>query len=70
MRSLRSPLADLALAVGGARVVAALALGVVEPGAQDLHRLGLVLVLALLVLLADHDAGREVGDAHRRSRWC
>src|SRR5581483_1939891 len=37
--------ADLALAAGGARLVLALALGVVEPRAQDLQRLRLVLVL-------------------------
>jgi hypothetical protein len=33
-----------------------------QPGAQDAHRLLLVLQLALLVLAADHDAGRQVRD--------
>ena len=33
-----------------------------QPGAQDPHRLLAVLQLALLVLAADHDAGRQVGD--------
>src|SRR6202020_2209799 len=37
-------------------------------GPQDLHRLGLVLVLAALVLAGDHDAGRQVGQAHRGVR--
>ena len=36
-----------------------------QPGAQDAHRLLLVLQLALLVLAGDDDAGRQVGDAHR-----
>ena len=35
-------------------------------GAQDPHRLLLVLELALLVLAAHHDAGRQMGDAHGR----
>ena len=37
-----------------------------QPGPQDAHRLLLVLQLALLVLAADHDAGRQVGDPDRR----
>src|SRR6185437_4880648 len=60
--------ADLPFAVGSPGIIPALTLGVVEPRAQDLHRLGLVLVLALLVLLADHDTGRDMSDAHRRVR--
>ena len=37
----------------------------VETRAQDLHRLGLVLVLAALVLTDDHEPAGQVGDAHR-----
>jgi hypothetical protein len=37
-----------------------------EPGAQDAQGLLLVLQLALLVLAADDDPGRHVGDAHGR----
>ena len=37
----------------------------IEPRAQDLHRLGAVLVLALLLLHRNHDAGRQMRDAHR-----
>src|SRR3546814_7372222 len=46
--------------------VQALAFGLVEPGAQDAERLGLVLVLRFLVLLDDDEAGGQMGDAHRR----
>ena len=41
-------------------------LQVVEPGPQHLHGHVAVLVLRPLVLARDHDAGRQVGDAHRR----
>src|SRR5205085_7088444 len=41
------------------------AVELVEAGAQDLQRLGLVLVLRLLVLLDDDEAGGKVGDADR-----
>ena len=37
-----------------------------QAGAQDGERLGAVLVLALLVLDGDDQAGRQVGDPHRR----
>src|SRR5262245_11207437 len=37
-----------------------------QPRAQDLERLRLVLVLRLLVLAGHHQAGRQVGHAHRR----
>src|SRR5690606_1049292 len=57
--------ADLPLAAGGTLGVARHALALVQPRAQDLERLGLVLVLRLFVLLGDHDAGRQMGDAHR-----
>ena len=40
-------------------------LEIVESRAQHLHGLGLVLVLRLLILLLDDDAGRDVGDPHR-----
>src|SRR5262245_46165911 len=40
-------------------------LTLIQLGSQDLQRLGLVLVLRFLVLLADHDAGRQMGDPHR-----
>ena len=56
--------ADLAAAVGRALGVELLAFELIEPRAQDLHRLRLVLVLRFLVLLADDKAGRKMGDAH------
>ena len=40
-------------------------LQVEQAGAQDPHRLGAVFVLRLLILLSDHQAGRQMGDAHR-----
>src|SRR4051812_47977598 len=46
------------------RLALLLLLEVVQPGAQHAHRLGLVLVLALLVLDLDHQTGRQVGDTH------
>src|SRR6185312_4679323 len=69
--------ADALRAVAGADLAAAglrplgielCPLEIVEPGAQHLHRLGLVLVLRLLILLADHEARRQMGDAHRAVR--
>src|SRR5687768_15800802 len=56
--------ADLALALGGALGIGFRALHVVEARPQHLQRLGLVLVLRLLVLLLDDDAGRQMRDAH------
>src|SRR4051812_17341749 len=54
-------------ATGVARLgVGGLLGGLQEARAQDAERLLLVLQLALLVLAADDDAGRQVGDAHRR----
>ena len=41
-----------------------LARAVEQPRAQDLQRLRLVLVLRLLVLAGDDEAGRQVRDAH------
>ena len=51
---------------GGLRLVRLALLHLEQAGAQHGHRLGLVLVLALLVLDRDHEAGRQVGDAHGR----
>ena len=65
MRSERSPLPTWLLRVGGALGVQRFARSrLVEPRAQHLHRLGLVLVLRLLVLLLHDQAGRQMGDAH------
>jgi hypothetical protein len=47
------------------RLVALLQLALVEPRLQHVPGLGAVLVLRALVLARD-DAGRHVGDAHRR----
>ena len=67
--------ADPLGAVDGADLAAArlarLGVGLVlgggeQPGPQDAQRLLLVLQLALLVLAADHDAGRDVGDPDGR----
>src|ERR1700681_3652995 len=58
--------ADLLAAVRGARGIDALALGVVDSRAQDVHRRRAVLVLGPAVLHADDDAGRNMGDADRR----
>src|ERR1700688_188831 len=57
--------ADLLATIPRARRVDALAFGVVDAGAQDVHRGCTVLVLRAAVLHADHDAGRNVGDADR-----
>ena len=57
--------ADLAAAGVAGGGVGLLLGGGQQPGAQDAHRLLLVLQLALLVLAADHDPGRDVGDADR-----
>src|SRR5437764_7039197 len=56
--------ADLAVAIGGARGLARLTLALIKASAQHFKRLGLVLVLRLLVLLAHHDAGRKMRDPH------
>src|SRR3990167_3553130 len=58
--------ADHALARRRPFGVHARPLGVIQPGAQDQHRLGAVLVLRFLVLLADRNAGRQVRDPDRR----
>src|SRR5260370_22814380 len=57
--------ADLLAAVRRARGIDALALGVVDSRAQDVHRRRAVLVLGSAVLHADDDAGRNMGDADR-----
>ena len=57
--------ADHAPADGGLFLVGLALLHLQQPGAQHGHRLGLVLVLALLVLDLDHQAARQVRDAHR-----
>src|SRR6201999_4120192 len=61
--------ADFFLAVGRACRVLALALGVVNARAQDVHRRGAVFVLRAAVLHHDHNAGRDMGDADRRFRF-
>ena len=61
MRSERSPEPTIDLRAPGALVGQPLALQLVEPGAQHLQRLGLVLVLRFLVLLDDDEAGRQDG---------
>src|SRR5690606_6212994 len=58
--------ADLQLAAGGGGGGAAFGLHPGDGGAQALHRLVAVGVLAALGLRLDHDAGRQVGDAHGR----
>ena len=55
MRSERSPLPTWLLREAARAGVLRLALALVEPGAQHLHRLGLVLVLRFLVLLLDDE---------------
>ncbi len=60
--------ADLGSAVRGPLGIEELALVVVEPGAQDFHGLGLVLVLGFFILLGNHDPGGQMGDADRRVR--
>src|SRR5205807_7976293 len=58
--------ADLLAAIRRARRLDALALGVVDARAQDVHGRRPILVLRPAVLHADHDTGRDVGDADRR----
>ena len=58
--------ADQALALRGLGALLRAHLGVVEARGQHRHRLGLVAVLRAVVLALDDDAGRNVGDAHRR----
>src|SRR5690242_2631961 len=55
--------ADLGLAARSLAGELALALGLEDARAQDLHRLRAVLDLRALVLASDDDAGRQVGDA-------
>src|SRR5882757_9322049 len=54
--------ADLLAAIRRAGRIDALLLGVVDAGAQDVHRRGAVLMLRAAVLHHHHDAGRNVGD--------
>src|SRR5437667_5791698 len=56
--------ADHRLAVGGDLALLLAARALEEPGAQDLERLRLVLVLRLLVLAGDDEPGRQVRHAH------
>src|SRR5258708_24166980 len=58
--------ANLAAPLGGALGIAPLLLGVIEARAQHAHRLGAVAVLRAVILHADDDAGRHMGDADRR----
>src|SRR5262249_55988016 len=58
--------ADLRLAAGGFARDLALALGLEDARAQDLHRLRAILDLRALVLAGDDHAGRQVRDAHGR----
>src|SRR5882762_2460156 len=57
--------ADLLAAVRRAGRVDALLLGVVDAGAQDVHRRRAILVLRTAVLHHHHDAGRNMRDADR-----
>src|SRR5258708_8246946 len=57
--------ADLLATIRRARGINALAFGVVDARAQDVHRRGAVLMLRAAVLHADDDAGRNMGDADR-----
>ena len=66
--SARSPEPIWLLRASRALGVLALLLRLEQAGAQDPQRLCPVLVLALLVLAVDDDAGREVRDAHRGVR--
>ena len=58
--------ADLRLARRRLLGLLALALRLVQAGAEDAHRLRLVLELRALVLHRDHDPGRQVRDPDRR----
>ena len=64
MRSLRSPVPTCDLRSAARVACRRGALLLVQPGAQDLHRLGAVLVLALLLLHRNDDAGRHMRDPH------
>src|SRR5690242_11721166 len=57
--------ADLSAALPGARRFLRRQHAVEEARAQHLHRLDLVLQLALLILALHHQTGRQVRDAHR-----
>src|SRR3954447_10922750 len=52
--------------LGTRLLLAALELGLVEAGAQHVPGRRPVLVLRALLLAGDDDAGRQMGDAHRR----
>src|SRR5579863_87722 len=56
---------DLPPALRHAFALLLFALLLVETGAQDLHRFRAVLLLTLLVLAVDDQAGGDVGDSHR-----
>jgi len=62
------PGADLAAPIRGTRLINGIALLFIKPGAQHLHRLGAVLVLAFFFLHRDHNAAWHMGDAHRAIR--
>ena len=57
---------DQCATLGGSFLVQRRLPGFHQPAAEDAHRLGLVLVLALLILNADDDAARDVSDADGR----
>jgi hypothetical protein len=57
--------ADLQTPRPGLRAALLLLLRGKQPRAEQLHRAGAILVLRALILTLDHDAGRQVGDAHR-----
>src|SRR5437899_12613856 len=59
------PGADLLATIRRARRIDALTFGVVDAGAQDVHRRRAVLMLGAAVLHADDDAGWNVCDAYR-----
>ena len=61
----RSPLPISDLRVAACLLCCSLHLLVVDARGQHGHRLRLVLVLRAIVLALDHDAGRQVRDAHR-----
>src|SRR3954452_16859153 len=60
--------ADLLASIRRTGRIDALALGVIDPRAQDVHRRGPVLVLRAAVLHAHDYPGGDVGDADRRLR--
>ena len=61
---------DLGTPVRGALGVKFLALRIVDPGTQERHGAGAVLVLRTLVLHEDDGSRRQMGDADRGFRSC